>query len=145
MKTLIDTTSLLPLCIEFGSGFWNRRRGFAPAVEPLLFSNDILVDKPSVHSNRQKFPELDLILEVSSFVNENERDEATRYNQCIAAIVPMISGDGALFKDLLRRHIHPMDHLDMSSAAENEFHYFPSTYWKDLSGSLSREENNLAL
>lgn len=143
MKTLIDTTSLLPLCVEFSKSIWNRHGGFTPAVEPLLFSDEILVDKPSAHSNREKFQELDLILDISSFVNENEEDEAFRYNQCTKVIVPMIAGDGASFKDLLRRHIHPLDHLDMSNSSNHKLRYYPSTYWANLSGKLSREENDL--
>jgi hypothetical protein len=147
--TLIDTTSLITLAMDkpiqgehlsYSDGIFNFEKNQLSGMEAILLSNNIIVDYPSYQRNLVRFPKLNVLEKNVEFINVNTTDEDNCYISCADTIVPLINRPGDFLVDIFCRHLEFLDYCEIS---QNEYGYFPSTYWKDLSGQLSKGENSL--
>lgn len=145
--TIIDTTSLIALAaydnsknIYFLQKGMDKYTTALSGIEALIISDNIVIDFPSFDRNLKKYPQLNQLSTIAHFINTNERDEDECYERCTDVIVPMMNRPGDFLVDMHRRHISEIDYCELSV---NKNDFAPSTYWSDLSGRLSKGENNI--
>jgi hypothetical protein len=156
MRTLIDTTSLIALAMyDFGKApphdyrFDSSRHKDAylsnvltPGMEALILYDDVLVDCLSFDRNQEKYPALSGLKEICSFTNQSVNQESECYSLAASVLTPLLERPGEWLVDALRRHIQPLDTVELSL---HDRRFAPSTYWKHISGRLSKSEGELVV
>jgi hypothetical protein len=158
MRTLVDTTSLIALAQYDNAGGYRKYflphayrmykdsreyliRYLMPGLDSLILYDAIIVDSGSFKRNLAKTPSLRKLESIATFIHTTEEEITSCYNSAADVLGPLLVNPGKWLIDALRRHIEPLDTVEL--AIDQNIHFFPSTYWDDLAKELSAGEHKL--